>query len=353
VAPVTLFDNKKPVMVQPFAVVKNNTRTVEFEYRINEPGKHELYIGDTQSVVVQAEGEIPAVVYESISINEERLLAGQTLHIAATAKNIRQTPQKIDVKLFINNQETKSKTIELKSGESQEVSFDMIPDIGRHSVRIGNSAELTLTVLKSKKLDLTKQKLYTHITERAKPAKFDFSQQKGVYSISAAGTDFFQGEDSYAAIYLKQLKGDFVATVKLASFGGPTNQWFRSGLFVRNDISHSFEVVHGSKGAVLMFSTPGRAGIHFDEFGNGCMHKAASENLPEDTQMPLWIRLERHGDSFSGAISLDGKNWIIYRKTGPLPGVTEGIDVGLAAGAPDKKQYTVNFTDWEIVVEDQ
>ncbi len=353
VAPVTLFDNKKPVVVQSFPVIKNNTRTIEFEYRVNEPGKHEIYIGETPSFFLNVEGEVPAVVYEDITINEERLLAGQTLHVSATAMNVRQTSQKVEVKLFVDNKEVKSKTIELKSGESQNVSFDLIPDAGRYPVRIGNSGELMLTVLKSKTLDLKKQKLYTHITERAKPAKVDFSQQKGTYSITAAGTDFFQGEDSYAAVYLKQLKGDFVATVKLSSFGGPTNQWYRSGLFVRNDMSKSFEVLPGSKGSVLMFSTPGRAGIHYDEFGDGSMHKAASENLPEDTHMPLWIRLERHGDSFTGAISLDGKNWIIYRKTGSLPGLTEGMDLGLAAGAPDKKQYTVNFTDWEVIVEDK
>ncbi len=49
-------------------------------------------------------------------------------------------------------------------------------------------------------------------------------------------------------------------------------------------------------------------------------------------------------------LSLDGENWIIHRKTNSLPGLTEGMDLGLAARALDKKQYTVNFTDWDYRV---
>jgi regulation of enolase protein 1 (concanavalin A-like superfamily) len=102
-----------------------------------------------------------------------------------------------------------------------------------------------------------------------------------------------------------------------------------------------------------MFSTPGRAGIEYDEFGNGCMHKASSENLPENSPTPIWIRLERHGDRFTGYVSLDGKNWIIKRQTNQIPGIGKAVDIGLAAGAPDQKQYTVTFEEWKIKVADE
>ncbi len=101
-----------------------------------------------------------------------------------------------------------------------------------------------------------------------------------------------------------------------------------------------------------MFSTPGRAGINWDEFGDGCMHKASSENLPEDTPTPLWVRLERHGDSFTGYISLDGENWIIKRQTKAIPGLNKAIDLALAAGSSDQVQYFVNFAEWKVLVED-
>ena len=166
----------------------------------------------------------------------------------------------------------------------------------------------------------------------------------------ASGSDFYHAEDSYATIYLKGIKGDFVATVQICNFGERTHEWFRSGLFVRNDLSCSFDVMPGSKGSVLLFGTPGRAGIQYDEFANGCMHKASSQNLPEHSKTPIYLKLVRHGNSFSGFISLDGTNWIIEKQTNDLPGLNESVDIGLAAGGPDTRQYTVEFKDWKIEV---
>ena len=89
----------------------------------------------------------------------------------------------------------------------------------------------------------------------------------------------------------------------------------------------------------------------YDEFANGCMHKASSENLPENAATPIYLKLVRHGNSFSAYISLDGKNWIIERHTNEIPGVADSVDLGLAAGSPDKNQYWVEFTDWKIEVQ--
>ncbi|HOI50142.1 MAG TPA: DUF1349 domain-containing protein, partial [Prolixibacteraceae bacterium] len=185
---------------------------------------------------------------------------------------------------------------------------------------------------------------------KAKPYQIEADVKANRFKITAGGSDFFHAEDSYAAAYVKGIKGDFVATVKINRFGDRTHEWFRSGLFVRNDIAQSFDVQPGSKGSVLVFGTPGRAGIEYDEFANGCMHKASSTNLPENTQMPIYLKMVRHGNSFSGYISLDGKNWIIERHTTDIPGIAESVDLGLAAGGPDKRQYWVEFTDWKIEV---
>jgi hypothetical protein len=43
---------------------------------------------------------------------------------------------------------------------------------------------------------------------------------------------------------------------------------------------------------------------------------------------------------------------MIKRQTSQIPGVKEAIDLGLAAGSPDQKQYTVQFAEWKVVVED-
>ena len=217
-------------------------------------------------------------------------------------------------------------------------------------MRIGNSGEKELNVAKGKVLDIAALPVLEYCSAKAKPYEVDAAAKANRFKIKAGGSDFFHAEDSYAAAYVKDIKGDFVATVKISQFGNRTHEWFRSGLFVRNDIAKSFDTQPGSKGSVLVFATPGRAGIEYDEFANGCMHKASSENLPENSQTPIYLKMVRHGNSFSGYISLDGENWIIERHTTDIPGINESVDLGLAAGAPDKQQYWVEFTDWKIEI---
>ena len=353
VAWIALLSDRRPIEEKPFSVNQSTTRTIEFELRLNEPGIQEISVGETKPQTVVVNGEKPKISFDRIRLSEERLLAGESVRIIVVVTNLLTSDIESLLQLIVNGKDVKSQTVSMKGKESREVYFDLIPETGNFRIRIGNSEELSLNVLKCKELDMKKQKIFAYISPKSKPSDVEVIQKENKYIIKASGWDFYHAEDAYATVYLKGLKGDFVSTAKIAAFGNRTSEWFRTGLFVRNDISKSFDVDRGSLGSVLMFSTPGRAGIEYDEFGNGCMHKAASENLPENSPTPIWIRLERHGDRFTGYVSLDGKSWIIKRQTNQIPGIEKAIDLGLAAGSPDQKQYTVEFVDWKIKVEDQ
>jgi len=353
VARVALLSDRKVIEEKPFPVIRNNTRTIEFELRLNDPGSQEISIGETRPITIAIQGEKPKIAFDKICLSEERLLAGEKVHVSVIATNLLATDIQSSIPLSVNGKELTIQLVSLKGKESKEISFDVAPQAGKYAIRIGNSDELTLNVLKCKELDLVKKKLFTYISSKSKPSNVEVIQKENRYILKASGWDFYHAEDAYATVYLKKLKGDFVSTAKIAAFGARTSEWYRTGLFVRNDISKSFDVDRGSLGSVLMFSSPGRAGIEYDEFGNGCMHKAASENLPENSLTPIWIRLERHGDRFTGYVSLDGKTWIIRRQTNQIPGIEKAVDLGLAAGSPDQKQYTVEFEDWKIKIEDQ
>ncbi len=352
-APVYLYINGKIFQSKEFPVVKNNSRRVAFEFRLLNSGRNEIAIGETEVQAVNVTGEMPSIVFDNIRSSESRLLSGESIQVSAVAKNVKKENYQATVGIYADGKELKSMALSLKPLEEKEVKFEIVPGVGIYPVRIGNSSEIMLTVSRYKELDLKKEKLLTYISGKAKPAGLEIDQQNGNYKITAAGSDFFHAEDAYAAVYLKQIKGDFVATVKVAAFGENTEAWFRSGLFARNDITQSFDVEKGSPGSVLMFTTPNRAGIEYDEFGDGSMHKAASENLPENTKMPVWLKLERHGKTYSGYVSVDGKNWIIRRTSTALPGITDLVDLGLAAGSSNNKPYTVTFTDWCVKVQDE
>jgi regulation of enolase protein 1 (concanavalin A-like superfamily) len=347
---IELYLDGKVLEKRLFPVIKNNKRRIEFEIRIYDEGDHHLAIGSTPYQSVKIEGNKPSVVFEDFKLTDIRLLKGEKLKATSTAKNLTSVSQKMDVTLFMDNSEAQSHSIELKGKESREISFEIEPPVGKHNLRIENSAEKSLTVFESITLDISQIEIHQYCSAKAIPYKIEADNKANRFKITASGSDFYHAEDSYAAVYLKGIRGDFVATVKINRFGDRTHEWFRSGLFVRNNISQSFDVQPGSKGSVLVFGTPGRAGIQYDEFANGCMHKASSQNLPENSHTPLYLKIIRHGNSFSGYISLDGKNWIIERRTADIPGIAESIDLGLAAGGPDKRQYWVEFTDWKIEI---
>ena len=352
-APVELYLDGRIYDKKLFPVIKNNSRKIEFEIRIYDEGEHQLAIGFTPYQSVKIEGNKPPVVFEDFKLSDDRILTGEKIKATATAKNLTPIPQKMTGTLYLDNLKIDSRSIELNGKESQEISFEIEPPAGKHNIRFENSSQKDLTVFEAEVLDISGMEIHQYCSAKAKPYNIEADAKSNRFKITAGGSDFFHAEDSYAAVYLKGIKGDFVATVKINRFGDRTHEWFRSGLFVRNDISQSFDVQPGSKGSVLVFSTPGRAGIEYDEFANGCMHKASSQNLPENSKAPFYLKMVRHGNSFSGYISLDGKNWIVQRRTTDIPGISETIDLGLAAGGPDKQQYWVEFIDWKIEVAKQ
>ena len=79
--------------------------------------------------------------------------------------------------------------------------------------------------------------------------------------------------------------------------------------------------------------------------------KQIVRNHPISDTYPIWIKLVRHGNSFSGYVSYDGKTWVVSRHTDDLPGVNEAIHLGIAAGAPDQLVYSVEFADLQLNVE--
>jgi regulation of enolase protein 1 (concanavalin A-like superfamily) len=258
----------------------------------------------------------------------------------------------VTAELCLNDKVHTSRSIRIDKMNSEKVQFAIRLKSGKYAVRIGNSRSKNLRVYSHLPIDLLQAEMKDYTSVTASPSTVEINRKENRYKIQAAGSDFFHAEDSYAAVYLaEKVNGNFVATVKVKGFGNRTHEWFRAGLFARNDMTESFDAAPGSKGSVLMFTTPGRAGLEWDEFGSGCMHKANSQNLPEDFSFPLWLKFQRHGNSFSGAISYDGETWVNSKYTKEIPGLNPSIHLGLAAGSGDQISYEVEFEDFQIVVE--
>ena len=350
IANIPLYIDGKIYQTKDIPVIHNNTIPVEFDVRLYDGGIHELAIGSSAYQQVKIEGTKPSIVFNNLQISDLQILHGEKVRIAAVAENLAMKQEKVDAVLYLDNQIIDQMPLTLQPGIQEKIEFEISPSIGSHKVRVGNSNEIVLKVQDYTKINIQESDLGEYCSAKAKPFEIKADKQENNFIIKAGGSDFFHAEDSYAAVFISQVKGDFVATVKVKQVGHRTHEWFRAGLFARNDITKSFDTQPGSKGSFLMFGSPSRAGINYDEFANGCMHKASSQNLPEDLKFPYWLKLERHGDYCVGSVSLDGETWINEKRSGDLPGLNESIDLGLAAGSCDKVPYWVEFEDWDIKV---
>ena len=351
---VSLSVNGVIVETKRIPIVENNLQLVSFDYLLSQPGEHRVAIGSAPEKIISVEGKSLSFFYESLTVSSSIIPAGNEIIIKAQVKKVLDNEAKTEAKLFANNEVVLTQQIEFGDSDIQNVEFKYSPKAGDYKIRIGNSKSEEVKVYPHTSIDISKVEFAQYCDSRAEPYKIDVDQKNNKFKIEVAGIDFYHGEDSYASLYLKNpIKGNFVATIKVTGFGERTNEWFRSGLFVRNDMEKSFGTGMGSKGSVLMFASPGRAGMNWDEYGDGCMHKANSENHPLMDTYPIWIKLVCHGNSFSGYISYDGENWVVSRHTADLPGVNEAVHLGIAAGAPDQLVYSVEFADFQLIVEDE
>ncbi|MCK9639741.1 MAG: right-handed parallel beta-helix repeat-containing protein [Prolixibacteraceae bacterium] len=348
---VPLYVDGKIAESQLFPVVAKNSRTVEFRHQFFTPGKHTVSIGTTPDQSIDIKGDPIQVLYSNLATEADVLPLGDSARIFVTVKNV--MSEQIDQELFlsVNQKIVASNVISLQAEESKTVRFSFLPEAGNQSVTIGNQSPLPLHVFPIRKVDFTQAQLQTFCSTTAKPCEYDYNVGENSYRIIARGTDFLHAEDSYGAIFLpKSVSGNFVATVKVVELGKAVSDWFRFGIFVRNNLAKTGNE-KGSPGSFLMFSTPKRHGAQWDEFGDGAMHNSRSFNYSSDHPFPLWLKMVRHGDRISGYYSFDGKNWILSRESGNIAGIAHTLDIGLAAGSNDQKSSMVRFEDFQVWAE--
>lgn len=349
---VLLYVDGKVADTQLFPVISKNSRTVAFRHQFFNPGKHTVAIGTSPERSIKISGDTVHVLYRNLRTDLAEIPFGDSVKVSIDIRNVWTKPLGQNVNLLVNNKMIASKRILFQAGESKVVSFRFRPEVGTHAVTIGNHPPLSIRIFPLKKVSFRQSDFQTFCSVTAKPCEYDYSVRKNSYRITARGTDFLHAEDSYGTIYLpKSVTGNFVSTVKIVELGRAVSDWFRFGLFVRNDLAKSNESGKGSAGSFLIFSTPKRNGAQWDEFGDGSMHNSRSQNYNVDQPFPLWLKLIRHGDRLSGYYSFDGKNWILSRESGNIAGISKTLDIGMAAGSNDQKSSMVRFEDFQLWVE--
>ena len=351
-ADVLLYVDGKVVSSAKLRFISKNERRIEFKYKFFDPGKHTIAIGNTSEKEVTVAGEPLFVIYRDLKTPVKELPQGDSLLVTIKVQNIRTEKSTQKVELMVDGKISAVRDIQFMGNETKQIEFSLLAEVGSHVVTIAGQPPLKVHVYPVKTIDIQNAPFQTYCTATAKPCAFNFTVTKNHYEITAAGTDFLHAEDSYGTIYLKgAIEGNFVATVKVIGFSEGISEWFRAGIFVRNDLSKNSSSKSNSLGSFLLFSTTKRCGAQWDEFGDGCMHNTKSRNYGVDKPLPVWLKLVRHGNSFTGYYSFDNRNWVISRESGDIPGLAKKMDIGLAGGANDQKVSTVTFEDFQLEVE--
>ncbi|NLP10480.1 right-handed parallel beta-helix repeat-containing protein, partial [bacterium] len=136
---LTLYANRKPMQTQPFPIIRHNRRTIEFDFRLNEPGLYEISINETEPQIVTVQGLKPAIVYDKLLLSEQRVLAGQPVQISAVATNLQSADLQVSIPLLANGKKIQTHSLTLKAGSTQPISFDITPQPGDHAIQVGNS----------------------------------------------------------------------------------------------------------------------------------------------------------------------------------------------------------------------
>ena len=350
---VLFYVDGKVAMKQLFPAIANNRGIMTFHYRFGIPGKHTVAVGTAPEKELNIEGEPLVLIYSNLKTGQNAIPFGDSIHVTFTAQNILNEPVTQKLELQANGKVVSRKEVQFANGEIKSLSLSYLPEKGDQSVTIGNLNPLKVNVFPVKEVNIAGQIFLTYCSTTAQPGKFSFDPKANHFEISAAGTDFLHAEDSYGTIYMKgAIKGNFVATVKVVQFSENISEWFRAGLFVRNDLAKSHASEKGSLGSFLMFSTTLRHGAQWDEFANGCMHNTKSYIYDAEHPIPVWLKLVRHGNSFSGYFSYDGKHWNLSRESGEIPGLAPVMDLGLAGGSNDQRVGKVVFEDFQLKVEE-
>ncbi|MER5513406.1 NEW3 domain-containing protein [Streptomyces sp. NPDC002763] len=149
-----------------------------------------------------------------------------------------------------------------------------------------------------------------------------FSQSGTQLGIRAQGADLYNGTNEYGTVYLPGAEHDgSVTTVKLDS-QSDTDVWAKAGIMVRNDITQP----NTSPGYLALVATPGNGYLlDWDSDGDG---KLDSQDSTGTATYPSWLKLVRHGTTYSGYYSTDDATWNLVG-TIDVPTAAATQDVGL------------------------
>jgi hypothetical protein len=161
----------------------------------------------------------------------------------------------------------------------------------------------------------------------------------GEITMTASGRDIWDSADQFRFAYVP-LTGDGAIVAQVASIDN-TDGWAKGGVMIRETLDA------GSKFAMVV-ATP-RNGVCFQArlATDGEATGDANVSAPEQwyLQAPVWVRIERSGNTFRGFYSNDGVTWTAMNWNPQTISMADTVYVGLALTSHNVNQIcTAQFS---------
>jgi hypothetical protein len=135
------------------------------------------------------------------------------------------------------------------------------------------------------------------------PGSATFASGTGAYTVNASGSDIWDVADSFNFVY-KPLSGDGEIVARAVSINNP-DYWTKAGIMIRQDTTP------GAPDAFMLETGPGHDEPVFQWRTNANGGTSDSGNHPGGdvgNGPPIWLRLDRIGDTFYGYWAADINN---------------------------------------------
>ncbi|MCS7033590.1 MAG: fibronectin type III domain-containing protein, partial [Phycisphaerae bacterium] len=120
------------------------------------------------------------------------------------------------------------------------------------------------------------------------------------YDVSGAGVDIFGTADSFRFVHFSRT-GDFDMRVRIDELTGPAGQVPQAGLMARDTLNANSRHVN------IRFDGASSVMMKWRTSTGGTTSLSTKIN---NITAPVWLRLTRSGNVFTGFYSLDGTNWV-------------------------------------------
>jgi len=155
------------------------------------------------------------------------------------------------------------------------------------------------------------------------PGRTSYDPVTDTYTVTADGHDIWDSEDDFRFLYV-EMSGDFSVSVRVDDPEGSwPHSWSKAGIMVRQDLTP------GSKDVYLVATRDHGVAFQWRDRPNFPASWTGASEPSAPIVYPIWLRIVRDGDAFTGWYSDGGESWERPSKNTHTLTMSEPVLVGI------------------------